>query len=59
MNKHFSISPPFRVPDGTMVSPFLNIKHSESDLSFDVLAGSQKSQGCINGSGVYGKVLLC
>lgn len=47
MNRIFSISTPFRVPDGTWVSPFLNAKDSESDLPFDLLDGFSLSAGMI------------
>jgi mannose-6-phosphate isomerase-like protein (cupin superfamily) len=47
MNRTFSISPPFRVPDGTWVSPFLNAKDSESDLAFDLLDGFSLAAGMI------------
>ncbi len=39
MNRVFSIPLPSRVPDGTLVSPFLNAKDSESDVPFDLLDG--------------------
>ena len=47
MNLIFSIPEPFRVPDGTLVSPFLNAKDSESDLPFDLLEGFSLSAGTI------------
>ena len=37
MNRVFDIPPPFRVPDGTWVSPFLNSKDNKSGLPFDLL----------------------
>lgn len=47
MNKIFSINPPFQVPDGTWVSPFLNAKDSQSDLPFDLLDGFSLAAGTI------------
>ena len=47
MNRIFSIAPPFRVPDGTWVSPFLNAKDSQSDLPFDLLDGFSIAAGII------------
>lgn len=47
MDRIFSIAPPFRVPDGTWVSPFLNAKDSESDLPFDLLDGFSLAAGMI------------
>lgn len=47
MNKIFSITAPFRVPDGTWVSPFLNAKDSQSDLPFDLLDGLSLAAGMI------------
>lgn len=47
MNRVFSISAPFHVPDGTLVSPFLNAKDSESALPFDILNGFSIAAGVI------------
>jgi mannose-6-phosphate isomerase-like protein (cupin superfamily) len=55
MNRVFSITAPFRVPDGTRVSPFLNAKDSQSDLPFDLLDGFSLAAGVINPSS-YSKV---
>ena len=48
MNRVFSIMAPFRVPDGTWVSPFLNAKDSQSDLPFDLLDGFSLAAGTID-----------
>ena len=48
MNRVFSITTPFRVPDGTWVSPFLNAKDSQSDLPFDLLDGFGIAAGMID-----------
>ena len=48
MNRVFSITAPFRVPDGTWVSPFLNAKDSQSDLPFDLLDGFSLAAGMID-----------
>ena len=48
MNSVFSITEPFRVPDGTWVSPFLNAKDSQSDLPFDLLDGFSLAAGMID-----------
>lgn len=47
MNRIFSIPPPFCVPDGTWVSPFLNPKDSESDWPFDLLDGFSLAAGVV------------
>jgi hypothetical protein len=47
MNKVFEITKPFRVPDGTLVSPFLNSRDCMSGLPFDILAGVSISAGVI------------
>jgi len=48
MHRVFSITTPFRVPDGTWVSPFLNAKDSQSDLPFDLLDGFSIAAGVID-----------
>jgi len=48
MNRIFSITAAFRVPDGTLVSPFLNAKDSQSDLPFDLLDGFSLAGGVID-----------
>lgn len=48
MDLHFTIPPPFQVPDGTWVSPFLNAKDSQSDLPFDLLDGFSIAAGRID-----------
>lgn len=48
MHRVFSITSPFRVPDGTWVSPFLNAKDSQSDLPFDLLDGFSLAAGMID-----------
>jgi len=48
MNRVFSITVPFRVPDGTWVSPFLNAKDSQSDLPFELLDGFSLAAGTID-----------
>ena len=46
--KHiFNITCPIRVPDGTLVSPFLNSKDSTSGLPFDFIDGFSLSAGTI------------
>jgi hypothetical protein len=47
MNRVFSISEPFEVPDGTMLSPFLNPSDSMSGLPFDFRSGVSISAGLI------------
>ena len=47
MNRTFFIPEPFRVPDGTLVSPFLNANDSQSDLPFDLLSGFSLFAGII------------
>jgi hypothetical protein len=47
MNKVFEITKPFRVPDGTLVSPFLNSRDCMSGLPFDLLADVSMSAGNI------------
>ena len=48
MNRVFSITAPFRVPDGTWVSPFLNAKDSQSDLPLHLLDGFSLAAGTID-----------
>ena len=45
MNRVFTIDRGFQVPDGTIVSPFLNYKDSESDLTWDLVEGFSISAG--------------
>jgi mannose-6-phosphate isomerase-like protein (cupin superfamily) len=45
MNRVFKIPKPFPVPDGTLVSPFLNPKDGESGLPFDLLDGFSLAAG--------------
>jgi mannose-6-phosphate isomerase-like protein (cupin superfamily) len=47
MNRLFRIPPPLRVPDGTLVSPFLNARDSTSRLPFDLLTGFSLAAGTI------------
>jgi hypothetical protein len=47
MNRLFRIPPPLRVPDGTLVSPFLNARDSTSGLPFDLLDGFSLAAGTI------------
>ena len=47
MQRIFSIPPPFRVPDRTWLSPFLNAKDSESPLPFELLDGFSLAAGMI------------
>lgn len=47
MNQIFTIPPPFQVPDGTLVSPFLNSKDCMSGLPFNLLDGASLSMGTI------------
>jgi mannose-6-phosphate isomerase-like protein (cupin superfamily) len=39
MNRVFKIDQGYQVPDGTIVSPFLNSRDSESDLPWDLVEG--------------------
>jgi hypothetical protein len=48
MNRVFPITAPFRVPDGTWVSPFLSAKDSQSELPFDLLDGFSLAAGIID-----------
>jgi mannose-6-phosphate isomerase-like protein (cupin superfamily) len=48
VNRVFSTAAPFRVPDGTWVSPFLNAKDSQSDLPFHLLDGFSLAAGTID-----------
>jgi hypothetical protein len=45
MNRIFAIDRGFKVPDGTIVTPFLNSKDSESDLPWDLVEGFSISAG--------------
>lgn len=45
MNHVFEIPKAFPVPDGTLLSPFLNPKDSESPLSFNLLDGFSLAAG--------------
>jgi mannose-6-phosphate isomerase-like protein (cupin superfamily) len=47
MKQVFKVSEPYRVPDGTLVSPFLNCKDSRSGLPFDLLEGFSLAAGTI------------
>lgn len=47
MNRIFHMANPFRVPDGTLVSPFLNPKDVKSGLSFNLLDGFSLAAGTI------------
>lgn len=47
MNRLFRIPAPYRVPDGTLVSPFLNARDSASGLPFDLLQGFSVAAGTI------------
>lgn len=47
MNRKFTAEKLFRVPDGTLVSPFLNSKDSKSDLPFDLIEGFSIAMGKI------------
>jgi hypothetical protein len=47
MNRLFQIAAPHRVPDGTLVSPFLNSRDSTSGLPFDLLEGFSLAAGTI------------
>ena len=51
MKKLFEIRDFFRVPDGTLVAPFLNSKDDNSDLPFDLLNGFSISAGEIEAGG--------
>lgn len=50
MKKIFEISSPFPVPDGTLLSPFLNSKDANSELPFDLLEGLSLAAGEIKPS---------
>jgi len=45
MNRIFAIDRGFKVPDGTIVFPFLNSKDSEIDLPWDLVEGFSISAG--------------
>ena len=47
MRQVYKILEPFRVPDGTLVFPFLNSKDSSSGLPFDLLDGFSLAAGTI------------
>lgn len=47
MNRLFRISSPLRVPDGTLVSPFLNARDSTGGLPFDLPDGFSVAAGTI------------
>jgi len=47
MKRIFEIEEPFPVPDGTLVSPFLNAKDTKSGLPFDLLDGVSVAAGII------------
>lgn len=49
MNRVFCISTFFPVPDGTLVSPFLNPKDNKSGLPFNLLDGFSLAAGIIEG----------
>jgi len=48
MNRIFSIGSPSPIPDGTLLSPLLNPKDSESGLPFDLLDGFSLAAGVID-----------
>jgi mannose-6-phosphate isomerase-like protein (cupin superfamily) len=48
MKRIFSVPPPFKVPDGTWVSPFLNAKDAMSDVPFALLDGFSMAAGRID-----------
>jgi len=50
MNRLFRIPAPNRVPDGTLVAPFLNSRDSTSGLPFDLLDGFSIAAGTIESS---------
>lgn len=47
MNRIFQIPAPHRVPDGTLVSPFLNSRDNTSGLPFELLEGFSLAAGTI------------
>ena len=47
MKQVFDMPEPYRVPDGTLVSPILNPKDSKSNLPFDLLDGFSIAGGRI------------
>jgi hypothetical protein len=47
MNRRFEIGRPFRVPDGTLVAPFLNPSDSASGLPSSLLSGFSVAAGTI------------
>ncbi len=55
MKRLFKIPNPFRVPDGTLVSPFLNPKDGESGLPFDLLNGFSLAAGTLE-PGMHSKI---
>jgi mannose-6-phosphate isomerase-like protein (cupin superfamily) len=48
MNHMFKINTPFRVPDGTLVSPFLNSKDNQSGLPFNLVDGFSIAAGIVD-----------
>ena len=48
MEQVFKITTPFLVPDGTLVSPFLNPRDSASGLPFELLSGFSIAAGLID-----------
>lgn len=51
MNRVFSIDKSFRVPDGTLVYPFLNPKDSTSGLPWNLIDGFSIAAGDIEPGG--------
>jgi hypothetical protein len=47
MNRIFNISPPFPIPDGTLVSPFLNPADTQSGLPLDLSLGFSLAAGTL------------
>lgn len=47
MKQVFKLGEPYRMPDGTLVSPFLNCKDSMSGLPFDLLDGFSLAAGTV------------
>ena len=48
MDRIFKINTPFRIPDNTLISPFLNSKDNQSGLSFDLIEGFSIAAGIID-----------
>jgi len=57
MNKMFNISDPFRIPDGTLISPFMNPMDSKGNLQSGLFKGLSIAAGIIE-AGTSSKIHL-